>query len=81
MQGAETIWGPSQTLSGNPRRWDGWVKNYPRVEGENMQYGRMRSMLSAEAMLVGVEESMGVPNALDPSGNYTSPHLLDYLKQ
>lgn len=38
-------------------------------------------MLHTETMLVWVQETMGVPNALDPCGDHSSPHFADYFKQ
>jgi hypothetical protein len=48
---------------------------------ENLQDGRVRAMLIAKAMLVGVKEAVGVPNALNPSGHYSRPHFTDNLEK
>ncbi len=59
----------------------GYFATYLLKVVENLQYCRVRAMLSAKAMLVRVEETVGVPNALNPGSHHSRPHLTNNLKK
>jgi hypothetical protein len=46
-----------------------------------MEDGRVGSALSSEAMLIRMQQAMGMPYPLNSCCNHSGPHFANYLKQ